>query len=203
MLALHRKHFTWEDYDQWLFGESGVWSIQPETRRPDVLVLQMGLHTCIHAHSQATDVDTTLIQKHESQVKVLLAAVQGAVNRTRSDGKPKTTVIVSTSGRQLSGDPRSDRCVWRFNRIVAHEAHKQSFIVFEREEIEHRLLFKSEFSITENVVVKPDMHLEVPAPQILATSLLHMISCLELNGTAKHSPGVGKVSQVIVAKDGK
>ena len=37
-----------------------------------------------------------------------------------------------------------DHCTWRFNRRMAIEAHKFGFAVFEREEVERRLLFKSD-----------------------------------------------------------
>ena len=73
-----------------------------------------------------------------------------------------------------------NECSWRFNRILTHEAHKQGFAVLEREEIERRLLFKAEHYIpTRNM--KPNLHLETPAPNIIATALLTLISCLKKN----------------------
>ena len=57
---------------------------------------------------------------------------------------------------------------------------KQGFAVLEREEIERRLLFKGEHYIpTRNM--KPNLHLESPAPNIIATALLTLISCLKKN----------------------
>ena len=79
------------------------------------------------------------------------------------------------AGSYLTAD-----CIWRFNRMVAQEAHKQGFVVFEREEIERRLLFKSEH-YDPTKVLKFALHLENPAPNIIATSLLTLISCLRKN----------------------
>ncbi len=165
-----------------MWGEDGVWSSKPEVARPDILVLQIGLHTCTHAFSPDA-VNETMILQHETQIPILFDAVKTAVNRPRGDSKPQTTVIISTAGRLLTKDPRSDHCTWRFNRIAAHEAHKHGFTVFEREELEHRFLFKSEHAPAELVSVQPDVHLDIPGPQIIATALLNMISCLALNGT--------------------
>ncbi len=71
-------------------------------------------------------------------------------------------------------DPRANRCQWRLNRIAAHHAHLNGFPVFEREEIEHRLLFKSEFS-PYHKPVNPHIHLDIPGPQIVSTALLAMV----------------------------
>jgi hypothetical protein len=35
-----RKHFPWEDYDEWLYGESGKWGVN-STRRPDYIAIQV------------------------------------------------------------------------------------------------------------------------------------------------------------------
>ena len=83
-------------------------------------------------------------------------------------------------GRTGNDEYLQDECIWRFNRILTHEAHKQGFAVLEREEIERRLLFKAEHYIpTRNM--KPNLHLETPAPNIIATALLTLISCLKKN----------------------
>jgi hypothetical protein len=199
-ICAFRKHFPYEDYDEWVFGPEGVWSATPETARPDVLVLQIGLHTCVHAFTEKA-INETMIHQHEAQIPVLMDAVKAAVERPRTDGKQPTTVIVSTAGRQMTSDPRSDHCTWKLNRIVAHEAHKRGFPVFEREELEHRLLFKSEHAPPVNLNVKPDVHLDIPGPQIVATTLLNFISCLALNGSQVHVVGTGlqpKVKKVVV-----
>lgn len=78
-------------------------------------------------------------------------------------------------------DPRIDACSWRFNRLLAKAAHTQGFVVLEREEIERRLQFKSEHNPVFKSM-KPGLHLENPSPQIIATSLLSLISCLRRGG---------------------
>eukprot|EP01035_Chromulina_nebulosa_P024247 gene24247-31520_t len=168
------KHFPYEDYDEWVFGESGVWGTNVSQPRPDVLVLQMPLHTCVHGldpHREGHH-NASMIQRHEEDTAVLMRAVKAAVDRP-----PKTTmVIVMTGGRNFikGNDPRVNRCQWRLNRIAAHHAHLNGFPVFEREEIEHRLLFKSEFS-PYNKPVTPHIHLDIPGPQIVSTALLAMV----------------------------
>ena len=76
-----------------------------------------------------------------------------------------------------------NECQWRYNRILAHEAHKHGFVVLEREEIERRLLYKSEHYIPVRTM-KPILHLENPSANIIATSLLVLISCLRKNETS-------------------
>ena len=77
-------------------------------------------------------------------------------------------------------DFKIDRCSWIFNRVLAYEAHKAGFVVFEREEIERRLLFKSEH-YGDYRTMHPKLHLESPAANIVATSLLTLITCLTKN----------------------
>ena len=57
----------------------------------------------------------------------------------------KTTVVIQTAGRIGNSDPHADACSWRFNRILAYEAHRRGFVVLEREELERRLQYKSEY----------------------------------------------------------
>jgi hypothetical protein len=47
------KHFTYEDYDEWLWSEQGVWNGNYSTRRPDILTVHVGLHTCFHAYTDS------------------------------------------------------------------------------------------------------------------------------------------------------
>ena len=77
-----------------------------------------------------------------------------------------------------SSETALDTCSWRFNRFLAHGAHTEGFTVFEREELEHRILSKSEFFKSEGTVV-PSQILEKPAPQIVGSALLTLISCLK------------------------
>ena len=61
--------------------------------------------------------------------------------------------------------------------------HQQGFAVLDRGEIERRLMHKSAFSDSPNL--NPDMHLSPPTQNIVATSLLKILSCLA------HTPPVG------------
>lgn len=61
------------------------------------------------------------------------------------------------------------------NRIAAHQAHLNGFPVLEREEIEHRLLFKSEFT-PYHKNINTHIHLDIPGPQIVSTALLAMVN---------------------------
>lgn len=184
----HRKHLPFDEYDQWLWGEQGPWSTTTPAP-PDVLVVQLGTHICIHGVVPGKDVNEELVKEQEAKIPLLMQAIKEAVGRPRAGGGAaggNTTVIVSTASRNVNGDPRSGFCMWRLNRVIAHEAHLRGFAVFEREELEHRLFFKSEHSPQEiqQTTVK-DTLLAAPAPQILATTLLNMISCLAINGTDK------------------
>ena len=171
------KHFTYEDYDQWVFGDEGPWGERNAyNRSPDVLTFQFGLHTCfpgIHNDS--------MVHKHLEEIPLYMAAVRKAVDRRRGVGH-HTTVIMVTSGRLGGPDHESDLCIRRFNRVAARAAHDQGFAVLEREEIERRLMFKSEY-YDKVASMKLKLHLDNPAPQIVATSLLGLISCLAQNRT--------------------
>ncbi len=70
--------------------------------------------------------------------------------------------------------------------MMALEAHRQGFSVLEREEIERRLLFKSE-NYEKTASMKNMLHLNNPAPQIVGTSLLGLISCLSIDSTNANS----------------
>jgi hypothetical protein len=173
------KHFSYDDYDEWLFGEGGKWSNDTTIRAPDILTFEVGLHTCVHGYDNATTV-----KRHEDEVPLLMTAVHGAIQRHKTIYGKQTMVIVSTGGRGEYGNVKMSECSWRFNRILAHEAHKRGFVVLEREEIERRLLFRSEHYVTTRSI-KPVLHLENPASNIIATSLLVLISCLRKNETSQ------------------
>ena len=108
--------------------------------------------------------------------------VRRAVDQhSKRTGLPPTQVIIVNAGRCCYAG-EINMCTWRFNRIAAIEAHKQGFAVLEREEIERRLLFKSE-GFENYRPLQPKLHLEMPAPAIVATSMLGLISCLVKNET--------------------
>jgi hypothetical protein len=72
-----------------------------------------------------------------------------------------------------------------FKRTYLYVYINQGFAVFEREEIERRMLYKSEYN-PKYRPLKFILHLEAPAPNIVSTSLLAMISCLTKNETHSH-----------------
>jgi hypothetical protein len=186
------KHFPYEDYDEWIWGENGKWSSNATQRRPSVVVVQVGLHTCFHAaNSRSSDstINQTLIENHENDLPQMMKAIRTAIDRPLDDPNletPKTTVIIMTAGRIGNQESDLDRCIWKFNRIATKEAHAHGFIVLEREEIERRLLFKSEHW-KEYRSMKFELHLANPSAQIIATSLLSLISCLKKNLVGEES----------------
>jgi hypothetical protein len=156
-----------------------------EKRRPDVFVFEVGLHTCFHAYNNNNGyLNETYVLQHEKDLKVLFRAITAAITRPTAENTtypgPETIVIVSAAGRIGVGTFALDQCTWKFNRRLADEAHRAGFAFFEREEIERRLLFKSDSYLGDHKgkYIKPNMHLPAPSPQIVATSLLAMISCL-------------------------
>jgi hypothetical protein len=92
MLLVYRKHFPYEDYDEWLFGESGLWN--GTTRHPEILVIHLGLHTCVHAWHSPENQNTTMIAQHKRDLKTLMKAVRTAVDRTPPH-MPRTQVLHS------------------------------------------------------------------------------------------------------------
>lgn len=189
------KHFPYEDYDEWLWGSRGLWRSDAgtssenkegstqgndEQRFPDIVVVQVGLHTCFHAWAEEpAPLNTTMIRQHGQDLKKMMKAIRTAIDRTPKH-LPRTTVIIQTSGRIGNTDKRADECIWRFNRIAAFEAHLQGFIVLEREELERRLLYKSEHN--DHKIIKSQLHLENPSPNIVGTALLVLLACLQRNG---------------------
>ena len=100
------KHFTYEDYDEWLFGDSGKWSNDSTVRRPDIYNVEFGLHTCIHAYNTATKtLNETTVKRHEEELPIFMQAVRRAVDRHNTTSGVKTLVIISTAGESLNHIP--------------------------------------------------------------------------------------------------
>jgi len=187
MFANHyRKHAPYDDYDEWLFGETGIWgSDLPEGQQvPDVLVIQVGYSTCLPSadpNLEETQLQhsESLFEEHKVQINTLFSAIKQALSRSTSSATPgkKTTVIISTAPRSRVRNVQAEHCTYKMNRIVALAAHMQGFPVFEREEMEHRINFKSE---TSDDLLPLGVLDDAPPPtaQILATSLLSMLKCL-------------------------
>jgi hypothetical protein len=199
ILSFDWKHFMLEDYDKWLLGGTGPWNIDRSLRRPDVFIIQTGLHTCYHAfHEKYTD----MIENDLKAIPQLMGMIQTAISRHHETNisQDASTVIFMTSGRRF-GLPERDACVWRMNRAVTMHAHTHGFFVLEREEIERRFLYKSEYAATfvanstvrEVPVELNDGHLGDPASHIVATALLSLIKCASAssanpNVTAENTP---------------
>lgn len=187
-IIVYRKHSPYDEYDQYLFGPEGLWPASSTTdssvtvpAHPDIFVIQAGHSTCLHSNDPdkaktELHLDDATVQQHTQDVHKLFQALHSAVTRPHM----RTKVIVSTTPRVLTGNPKADRCVYKLNRIIAREAHRSGFVVLEREEMEHRIMFKSEASEDLKEVI--DIA-EPPTNHIIATSLLSLISCLEKNGT--------------------
>jgi hypothetical protein len=193
VLSFDWKHFPYEDYDEWLWGPEGPWIAGfpgEGTRRPDVLTVQLGMHSCWHSLPEGlysrhlTEPNETQIARHLEDITTLMKSIRKAVDfqlEVAADDKgyrPRTRVIAVTSGAtgmEVSG-ATVDTCVLRFNRAVTAAAHAQGFAVLDRGEIEHRLMHGS--VLAAHPVLKPDMHLPQPGQNIVATCLLDMVRCL-------------------------
>lgn len=187
-MKFYRKHSPFDEYDEYLFGPEGLWPVASATdpsatvtAHPDIFVIQAGHSTCLHSNQPdraktELHLDDATVQQHAQDVHKLFQAIRTAVTRPNVH----TTVIVSTAPRVMTGNNKADRCVYRLNRIIAREAHRNRFVVLEREEMEHRIMFKTEASEDLKDVVEVA---EPPTNHIIATSLLSLISCLQKNGT--------------------
>ena len=131
-----------------------------------------------------------MIEKHKQDLKTLMKAVRTAIDRTPPH-MPRTQVIVQLAGRAGGSDWRQDHCSRTLNRVAAYEGHLQGFPVLEREEIERRLLYKSEY-FKGMSYIKPILHLEAPAPNIIGTSLVALLGCLKRNGSEFNTQYIGK-----------
>lgn len=195
LLTFDWKHFPYEDYDQWLFGETGPWNKKSAERRPDILTVQMGMHTCWHAHTRnshahglqdfsPSNVNHSTIERHVAGIPLLMDAIRHAVDRPGVN-RTKLVVLVTSGGSGITNASLVDDCILRVNRAVSIEAHKRGFAVLERGEIERRLMFKS-LQSNEPFIVH-EMHLAQPAQNIVATCLLKMFRCLESSGVDIYS----------------
>jgi hypothetical protein len=187
-LSYDWKHFPYEDYDEFMWGENGPWRKgfpDQGTRRPDLLTLQFGLHTCWHANNEGLysrhlkKANSSMIEKHEKDILKLMSEVRATIDSQNDLTTNKTTVIVLTSGLTGYGmsTVKTDACIQRMNRITKKAANAYGFAVLERGEIERRLMYTSLY-YEEDPVLPVEMHLIQPAQNIVATSLLHLYQCL-------------------------
>jgi hypothetical protein len=187
LLSFDWKHFPYEDYDHFMWSDQGPWIAGfggEGERRPDVLTIQFGMHSCWHASPEGLyskhlhEVNSSMINQHLEDIVSLFAAVRRAIDIAHSKSGKLTTVIVLTSGSTgMTNNATSiDNCILRFNRAASLAAHDYGFSVLDRGELERRLMYKSIEAA--HPLLKPDMHLPQPAQNIIATCLLHLMHCL-------------------------
>lgn len=191
LLTYDWKHFTYEDYDKWLFSdhEKAPWTTKKKERRPDILTIQTGMHACWHADpaglysEHLKKQNTSMIGLNIKNMDKLMKDVRTAVNRrfeydkSKGNGEPATRVVVVTSGATYQEKGAGiENCILKMNRAAANAAHKQGFAVLERGEIERRFMFKS--LETDRPYLTPEMHLAQPVQNIIATCLLNILTCL-------------------------
>jgi hypothetical protein len=196
ILSFDWKHFPFEDYDDFLWSDEGPWvSGFPGEglRRPDLLTVQTGLHTCWHAipegmysqHLNATN--TAMIEQHINGTWKLMSHIRKAldkknlVSNSGDSVRNPTTVVVLTSGSSGLGEHglKTDFCIQKLNRATMDAAHAYGFAVLDRGEIERRLMYKS--NSAGHPVIPVEMHLIQPAQNIVATLLMHLYSCLDIS----------------------
>lgn len=202
LLSFDWKHFPYEDYDDYMWGAQGPWRSGwsgEGTRRPDLLTVQFGMHSCWHASPQGLyskhlkQVNSSMLEAHEKDAWRLMGAMRAALDaQPKGSARNHTTVIVLTSGSVGMDDgDEIDRCILKMNRITAQAARAHGFAVLERGELERRLVYKSWMAPHRNIPI--EMHLVQPAQNIVATSLLHLYSCLEdAKASRSAGPGEGK-----------
>eukprot|EP00428_Durinskia_dybowskii_P070363 CAMPEP_0170414504 /NCGR_PEP_ID=MMETSP0117_2-20130122/32102_1 /TAXON_ID=400756 /ORGANISM="Durinskia baltica, Strain CSIRO CS-38" /LENGTH=176 /DNA_ID=CAMNT_0010672395 /DNA_START=159 /DNA_END=689 /DNA_ORIENTATION=- len=146
-----------------------------------------------------------MIQAHLDAIPKLMKAIRLAIDRDvklAPDNKQAATgaagaaeeaaatakqtrvrVIVLTSGStgMEVGGVSIDTCIQRFNRASTIAAHKYGFAVLDRGEIEHRLMAKS--TLSPQPILNSDMHLPQPGQNLIATTLLHLMTCLDKNAS--------------------
>jgi hypothetical protein len=163
-------------------------------RRPDVLTVQFGIHSCFHADPEGqfskhlTAINTVLLDMHLQNIPKLMQAIRRAIDHdvvldagvagTETQQQTRTSVVVITSGSTFTrvGGISIDACVRRFNRAATTAAHEAGFVVLDRGEIEHRLMHKSD--LAKNPILLGDIHLPPPGPSLVSTCLLHLMKCM-------------------------
>jgi hypothetical protein len=188
ILSFDWKHFPYEDYDDWLWGQAGPWQGQfagEGDRKPEVLTIQTGLHTCWHVSPQGlyskelAEVNQTMLDRHLADIPKLMRAVRTAIEANNKKGLStgtKTVIFLTSGFTGMENSTEIDHCILRVNRMMADAAHANGFAVIERGELERRLMYKS--LNAPNPVLINEMHLPQPAQNIIATCLLEMMKCL-------------------------
>ena len=105
-----------------------MWGLNASAPRPDLLVLQMPLHTCVHGldpHREGHH-NASLIAQHEQDTAQLMRAVKGAVDRQPR----KTAVIVMTGGRNfIKGPSKIINCKNNMEEIFLSYVHRLNYLI--------------------------------------------------------------------------
>lgn len=189
-----------QDYDRYVWSEDGPWKQNVTERRPDILTVQFGLHTCLHAHVN-TPIDTdysvvnnSMINAHIDGIKSLMSSIRTAIDRPGSK-RTQSVVIVTSGSSGVENGSHIDECILAVNRVAADEAHKRGFAVLERGEIERRLMHKSRASASP--FIKSDMHLAQPVQSVISTCLLKLITCLDDAGFNINGPDIPSLMSIL------
>ena len=167
--------------------------------RPDVLTVQFGLHSCLHAHERSEYKDDhsvandSMIEMHIASIPKLMKSIRYAIDRPGVN-RTKSVIIVTSGASGFINSQLINDCVVRVNRATTDEAHKYGFAVLDRGEIERRLMHKSLGSASP--LVKIDTHLGQPAQSIVATCLLKILTCLDRVGYDIYSPDVASLVNI-------
>jgi hypothetical protein len=180
-----RISFEWndllvEDFKQDALSSLKLFSWPEDGRRPDVVVVQLGYMACFLAYNRenGANCDGTI----ENRAFGNLSGWIKAMSSLMQTKLPSTTLsIVSLASRNRLMDYYSDVCTGKLNRKIASIAHHQKLMVFEREEMEYRLFYRSEQ--TDTPIVPPRNLSHFPVPQIVSASLVSMLACMDLNVT--------------------
>jgi hypothetical protein len=182
---LFRQDMLLEDLGStWFRNHSTLGLPEPDNHhshfKPDYILLQIGYSACYLPYNTTTHTNEDMISKTEKTIPQFMTSLKEIMSTSLTEDGSNSTLILSLPGRSYLKDYRANTCTWRMNRILAYHAHMNGFIVIEREEIEHRLVFKSEHSNHPFLEVKIG-GLDTPAPQIIATTFLSLIACLQSN----------------------
>jgi len=136
--------------------------------------IQLGYHACFAPFNQSSLYSTDYIKTAEGNIKSFLDELAEVLKPFTREAN---NVIISMTGRTFPTDDRAaDVCTWRLNRMIAYHAHTHGWMLLEREEIEHRLLLKTDYA--DEPIRSVHSLLTFPAPQIIASSAIAMIDCV-------------------------
>lgn len=169
---------------------------------PDVLIVQVGYETCMQSTSGAGQRRQEWLPHTEKNIAAFMESLRKMIEQLQQRRNEKNseipdgissqsnniTVIISLPGRDPHANDDTSFCVWKLGRMIAVEAHRNHFLLLEREEIEHRLVIRWEYGFPDALKeLGQDFTLEsllnFPAPQIVTSALASILYCLNRNMT--------------------